>query len=139
MKLAVRGISKSKWNFPGGKLDAGETPRHGNDREVLEETGLTISEAHYHGRLLFTYKGRPERDWYVHIFSTRNFSGVPIESEEGPLKWFGADALPVESMWSGDRIWVPAVLAGKSVSGSFAYDEKGQNLLRHTLEECAPT
>ena len=53
MKLAVRGISKGRWNFPGGKIDAGETPREGSDREVLEETGLIVSEAHYHGKALF--------------------------------------------------------------------------------------
>ena len=135
MKLAVRGISEGKWNVPGGKLEPGETPREGNDREVLEETGLIVSDAHYHGKLFFAFENRHEKDWFVHIFSTRSFSGKTSESEEGPLQWFDIAAMPVERMWSGDRIWFPAVLAGKTVSGSFTYDGKGQNLLSHEFKE----
>lgn len=135
MKLAVRGISEGRWNFPGGRLEVGETPRQGNDREVLEETGLTLSEARYHGKLFFAFEGKPERDWYVHIFSTKNFTGAITESGEGPLRWFDVEALPVDKMWAGDRIWVPSVLSGKKVSGSFTYDGNGQNLLKHDLKE----
>jgi 8-oxo-dGTP diphosphatase len=135
MKLAVRGISKGRWNFPGGKIDAGETPRQASDREVLEETGLTVLKAQYHGKLLFTFKGRPELDWYVHVFSTKSFRGEPTESAEGPLKWFDVRALPVDSMWAGDRLWYPAILAGKKVSGIFTYDEKGQALLSYDLKD----
>jgi 8-oxo-dGTP pyrophosphatase MutT (NUDIX family) len=135
MKLAVRGISKGRWNFPGGKVDSGETPRQASDREVLEETGLKVSEARYHGKLFFAFDGRPEKDWYVHVFSAKRFAGELKESDEGPLKWFDADALPVEFMWPGDRIWFPHVLAGTDIAGSFTYDGKGQALLRYALDE----
>ena len=135
MKLAVRGISKGRWNFPGGKIDAGETPEQASYREVLEETGFKISEAQYHGKLFFAFEGRPEKDWYVHVFSTKRFAGELKESDEGPLKWFDADALPAEFMWSGDRIWFPHVLAGRKIAGSFTYDWKGQVLLRYVLDE----
>lgn len=133
MKLATRGISKGRWNFPGGKVDAGETPRQASDREVMEETGLAVSEARYHGKLFFAFEGRPERDWYVHVFSTKSFSGEPVESGEGPLKWFGISALPAKDMWAGDPIWIPAVLAGKAIRGSFTYDCEGQRLVEHAL------
>src|SRR5271157_2548886 len=135
MKLAVRGISKGRWNFPGGKIGATETPRQGSDREVLEETGLTVSRARYHGKLFFAFEGRPERDWHVHLFSTKSFSGKVTEGDEGPLKWFGAKALPVGSMWAGDEVWVPAVLAGKAIGGSFTYDAAGQKLLSYEFNE----
>jgi 8-oxo-dGTP diphosphatase len=133
MKLAVRGISEGRWNFPGGKIEPGETPREGNDREVLEETGLSVTQADYHGKLFFAFEGRAERDWYVHIFSTKRFTGKETEGGEGPLKWFGTGSLPSERMWAGDRIWVPEVLAGKTVSGSFTYDADGARLLRYEL------
>ncbi|MBI5370229.1 NUDIX domain-containing protein [Candidatus Uhrbacteria bacterium] len=34
-----------KWEFPGGKIEAGEQPDQAVHREVQEETGLTIDEA----------------------------------------------------------------------------------------------
>lgn len=40
--LIVKANYKSHWTFPGGMIDAGETPKQAAVREVLEEIGLTI-------------------------------------------------------------------------------------------------
>ena len=40
--MSSRG-NPGKWDLPGGKVDAGESFHDGLLREVLEETGLTIS------------------------------------------------------------------------------------------------
>jgi 8-oxo-dGTP pyrophosphatase MutT (NUDIX family) len=37
------------WDLPGGKCDPGETQEQTLIREVVEETGLTLREAHYLG------------------------------------------------------------------------------------------
>lgn len=58
------------WEFPGGKVDAGETIGEGLRREVLEETGLVIGDvspiAHVESELITSgkYKGR----LYVALF-----------------------------------------------------------------------
>ncbi|MDA1076027.1 MAG: (deoxy)nucleoside triphosphate pyrophosphohydrolase [Proteobacteria bacterium] len=41
-KRAVGQSMAGKWEFPGGKLRAGETPRKAIVREIMEELGCTI-------------------------------------------------------------------------------------------------
>ncbi|MFT8394596.1 NUDIX hydrolase [Propionibacterium sp.] len=40
--LLVQTTYKKDWELPGGIVEAGETPRRGAERELLEELGLTI-------------------------------------------------------------------------------------------------
>lgn len=41
MQLKDRTVYAGKWNFPGGKIEAGETEHEAALRELLEETGVT--------------------------------------------------------------------------------------------------
>jgi len=46
-----------KWEFPGGKMNHGEDARSAVEREVLEETGLSVTEA--------TFLGLHHYDWQL--------------------------------------------------------------------------
>ena len=51
----------SHWDFPGGKLEQGEDPRAGVEREVLEETGLRVTATAIAGAYDMVLRGIPHR------------------------------------------------------------------------------
>jgi 8-oxo-dGTP pyrophosphatase MutT (NUDIX family) len=129
LKKATRGISVGKWNAPGGKTDAGETPEEGAKREVFEETGLRISKLFYHGTLTFIMDGGKTLHTKAHVFSTTQAKGRARLSEEGPVKWFDRERLPFDEMWEDDQYWIPLVLRGIRFNSSFTYDAENRHVI----------
>lgn len=84
------------WEFPGGKVDAGEELIDGLTREVLEETGLLIgvtkSVAHIESELIRS--GKYEGRLYVALFYAAQRLGgtVVISDEHCEARWEGYDA-----------------------------------------------
>lgn len=112
-------IHEGKWNGLGGKFEAGETPEECVWREVREEAGLVIQNPRLHGLLMFpNFKGN---DWYVFVFTAREFSGELIESPEGRLEWIDDDRLTGLTLWESDRIFLPWLEEGKFFSARFEY------------------
>ena len=69
----------SKWSFPGGKLERGETPEEGAVRETKEETTLDVYDLKSVKICL---------DMPVAIYYTRNFKGnVKIDFEHDDWAW----------------------------------------------------
>ena len=75
----------NKWAFPGGKLEAGETPEQAAIRETKEETELAVSNL----RPVKTCLDKP-----VDAFYTRDYSGsVKIDWEHDDWAWVSAEDL----------------------------------------------
>ncbi len=55
----------------------------------------------------------------MHVFLSREGSGEPRESDEMSPAWHALDALPYKDMWSDDELWLPRVLQGELVKGTF--------------------
>lgn len=62
----VRLRKRDEWVLPKGKLDEGETPRAAARREVLEETGHTVTVREFLGTLVYETNGRAK---VVHYWS----------------------------------------------------------------------
>lgn len=127
-----RGVSKGKWNGPGGKVQDSETPLEAAARETKEETGIMPVGAEFAGYNEF-FTG-DKIAFRVHVFVAKDFKGELRETDEGMPKWFPLDALPLKEMWADDEVWVPLMLAGKKFSGKFYYDDGYKNMLRHEIE-----
>ena len=113
-------IHVGKWNGLGGKFEPGESPEECAVREVLEESGLQIHKPKLHGLLMFpNFK---DDDWYVFVFTAREFSGELIDSPEDRLEWIRNEQLLDLNLWESDHIFLPWIRAGKFFSAKFVYD-----------------
>src|SRR5262245_25591104 len=119
LKKATRGVSTGKWNAPGGKVEAGESPEDGARREVAEETGLVVRDLFYHGMIRYRMgSGRP-REIAVHLFSAREHQGRLRSTPEGIVRWFDVSRLPVAEMWDDDRFWIHLVIEKEHFDAAF--------------------
>jgi len=69
------------WEFPGGKLEPGESPRAALHRELLEELGLTVRRAAPWLVQRFVY---PHAHVELHFFRVLAFDGEPVGHDASP-------------------------------------------------------
>ena len=130
--MKKRGFGVGRWNGFGGKVDPGENLVDAAVREMEEESGVRVLDATLVGNLRFKFDESHER-LEVHVFRATRFDGTVAESEEMEPRWWPANAPPFQGMWPDDAYWLPHVLAGHYVIGSFLF--KGMDtILDHSLE-----
>jgi 8-oxo-dGTP diphosphatase len=82
------------WEFPGGKVESGETLAHALARELHEELGITVSTAYPWITREFDY---PHARVRLHFFRVSAWQGEPQPHEgQGGLAWTHAVAPSVE-------------------------------------------
>ena len=127
-------MGSGKWNAPGGKVEAGESPAAAAARETREETGLTPVDPRYVGLLEFRFaEGSSCWDNLCRVFTAGAFKGsLGGENDECAPAWVGLDAIPYDGMWEDDRSWLPSLLAGRPFHRVYRFGA-GDALLGETI------
>lgn len=72
------------WEFPGGKLEAGEDIRTALDRELREELGVRVEQAHPFLKIHYSY---PDRSVTLNVWRVDKWHGEPYNREGQPVRW----------------------------------------------------
>ena len=87
------------WEFPGGKFEAGESPVDALARELHEELGIELDEAHPWITRTHAY---PERTVRLHMYRVMRWHGEPHDREGQRLSWEDPTAVSVSPLLSAN-------------------------------------
>lgn len=123
-----------KWIGIGGKFEEGESPDECMLREVREETGLLLTEYHFHGIIRFRSDAWEYEDMYLYSAKAPTGAaggpdksnedaagGSDVKSEgaalkdcsEGELSWIDKEQIMELPLWEGDRLFLKKLLDGE--------------------------
>jgi len=164
--IARRGETQHQgglWEFPGGKVEAGEAVQTALARELREELGIEVTAARPLIKIKHDY---PDKQILLDVWEVSTFTGEPHGAEGQPLAWVAprdladyefpeanrpivaAARLPGEYLITPDDLEVPQMLRGiqKAIAGGIKlvqlrapnmYDPKYRDVAVDAVGLCA--
>ncbi len=99
-----------RYNGVGGHIEPGEDIYSATQREIQEETGLSVHDLRLRG-IVHVDAGDPEVGILFFIFTAQADSRTVGTSPDGELIWWPADRLPTADLVEDLPIVLPRVLA----------------------------
>lgn len=94
------------WEFPGGKVEAGETVQQALRREIAEELDLLIEHAQPLIRIPYSY---PDRRVLLDVWKATAFSGEPRGCEGQTIEWLALEQLGERAFPAANRSIITAL------------------------------
>ena len=94
------------WEFPGGKVELGETPEQALVRELSEELGIKTWNSCL-APLTFASHAYEDFHLLMPLFVCRKWEGIVIPKEEQELKWVYSNELKNYPMPPADKPLIP--------------------------------
>ena len=92
-----------KWEFPGGKLEPGESPEAALARELREELDIEVRVDRVSDAVHYRY---PDRDVRVLFYTCELLSGEPRTVDCSAIAWVEPDRLGEYDFAGADRVFV---------------------------------
>jgi 8-oxo-dGTP diphosphatase len=99
------GPFQGMWEFPGGKIGAGESAVQALARELEEELGIEVVAAEHFMHLDHDY---PDRSVAIDFFLVTEWKGEPAGRDGQTLNWVQAESLADQGLLPAD---VPVIEA----------------------------
>jgi 8-oxo-dGTP diphosphatase len=100
-----------RWEFPGGKMEAGEQPKHALRRELEEELGIVAKIGDEVSRIRHDYKNGREVD--LRFYRVQEFKGEIENRIFHDVRWVPRGDLPKYDFLEADVELVNQIASGR--------------------------
>ena len=137
--IAKRPLDKHQgglWEFPGGKVEAGERVEAALARELLEELGIVVTAAQ---PLIQVRHNYPDKQVLLDVWEVQAFTGEPHGAEGQPLMWVTADQLTNYSFPAANLITPDGLAPQRLLEGLARALDDGIRLIQLRVPSLPPT
>lgn len=122
------------WEFPGGKVDAGESVHQALVRELQEELSINVTESEPLIQIRHHY---PDKSVLLDVYSVTRFDGQPRGAEGQPICWVSSKELNNFEFPAANQPIINAITLPDKylITGDFAGNEDFEQRLSIAFEQ----